>query len=309
MNILITGGCGFIGSHLAEELHQDHDVTIIDNSVKTISNIQDMDVTFINQDITQLDTLKHCFEDIDIVFHEAAMSNVQQSIADSERTYCVNARGTLNVLESARDSNVKKVICASSAAVYGNEPTLPKTENMLSHPESPYAMSKLDGEYYCDQFYKIYGLKTISLRYFNVYGPRQNVQSDYAAVIPIFINKIQSNNQVTIYGDGTQTRDFVYVKDVVQANKIAMYKDITGTFNVASGIQTSINDLYNKISALINPEHDNVLYADQKRGDIKHSYADISSISKNGYKTQYGIESGLLQTINWYIKNNSNVGL
>lgn len=301
MKILITGGCGFIGSNLAEELSKKHDVVILDDlSTGRIENIEDIDVEFIDGSVTDLEILKDICRDVDFIFHQAAISSVQRSIDDPLSTNEVNIKGTLNVLIAARDSNVKKVICASSSSIYGNTPYFPLREDMKPDPRSPYAVTKLTGEYYCKIFNEIHGLETVSLRYFNVYGPRQDPSSDYAAVIPKFINRLLNNKPPIIYGDGEQTRDFVYVQDVVQANILAMESDALGVLNVASGEQITINGLADIIMGIAG-KHFDCIHDEPVEGDVRHSIGDASKMIEFGFVPEYSMEDGLKNTMEWYM--------
>lgn len=300
MKILITGGCGFIGSNLAEELSKEHDVVILDDlSTGRIENIEDIDVEFIDGSVTDLEILKNICRDVDFIFHLAAISSVQRSIEDPLRTNKVNIIGTLNILIAARDSNVKKVICASSSSIYGNTPHFPLKENMKPDPRSPYAVTKLTGEYYCNIFNEMYGLETVSLRYFNVYGPKQDPSSDYAAVIPKFITRLFNNKPPIIYGDGEQTRDFVYVQDVVQANILAMETDASGVLNIASGKQITINGLADIIMG-ITGKHFDCIHDSPVEGDVRHSIGDASKMIEFGFVPEYSMEDGLKNTMKWY---------
>ncbi|RZN44084.1 MAG: SDR family oxidoreductase [Methanosarcinales archaeon] len=301
MKILITGGAGFIGSNLAEELLEKHEVVIIDDlSTGRADNIKNLDVELVRGSVTDQDLLKENFRGVDYVFHQAALPSVQRSVEDPVLANEVNICGTLNVLVAARDAGVAKVMYASSSAAYGDMPELPKREDMTPDPKSPYAVAKLTGEYYCGVFNEIYGLKTVALRYFNVYGPRQDPASDYAAVIPNFVNRILEGKAPTIYGDGEQTRDFTFVRDVVQANVRAMESDATGVFNVAAGTRISINDLAGMIMGLIGNQMDCVHEA-PRAGDVRDSLGDISKAYAGfGYVPRYGMEDGLKETITWF---------
>ncbi len=303
MKYIVTGGTGFIGSHLAESLFlQGHDVCIIDDlssgKIENISHIlEKKKVSFIKGSITDMEFLQEQFSGADGVFHQAAFVSVPKSIEDPLLNHTVNITGTLNVLLAARDAGVGKVVYASSAAVYGNLPDLPKREETKVDPQSPYAVAKLTGEYYCSLFTSLYGLKTVCLRYFNVYGPRQDPHSDYAAVIPKFIHRVKKGEPPVIFGDGEQTRDFVFVKDVVQANMKAMQKDVIGVFNVASGTQTSINELASILGDLFSSKH-KLLLSPERLGEVKHSVADISHIKELlGFQPEYSLEKGLEITI------------
>ena len=305
MKVVVTGGCGFIGSNIAEELIKKHYVVVIDDlSTGRIENIQSLqdkeNFEFVRGNITDLGLLKQIFEDVDCIFHQAAIPSVQRSVENPLDTNEANIKGTLNVLIAARDCGVKKVVYASSSSVYGDTPELPKKENMRPNPQSPYAVSKLTGEYYCKVFSDIYGIKTICLRYFNVYGPKQNPASEYAAVIPRFINRVLNNQPPIIFGDGNQTRDFTFVKDVVKANILAMEKNVEGVFNIAYGQQISINELANKIMEIVGVKL-NPVYDKPRPGDIRNSLADISlAKQKLGYMPEYSLEKGLEVTIRWF---------
>lgn len=296
--VVITGGAGFIGSHLAEELAENNEVTVIDNLYTgKLDNIRHLlneeKIFFKKGDIRDLDFLKDVFQGVDYVFHQAAIVSVPYSIENPVLANEVNVNGTLNVLIAANECNVKKVVYASSCAVYGDNHSLPLKEDMFPMPSSPYAVSKLAGEYYCQIFTQIYNLPTAILRYFNVYGPRQDASSQYAAVIPKFIARIMENKPPVIYGDGKQTRDFIYVKDVVRANIIAVEGNATGIFNIASGKQTSINELANLIMEITNKKF-SPIYDKPRKGDIKHSVADISKAKKEiNFWVEYSLEKGL----------------
>ncbi|MEA1864989.1 MAG: SDR family oxidoreductase [Euryarchaeota archaeon] len=303
MKIVITGGSGFIGSNLAEELAKKHEVVIIDDlSTGRVENVKDLDLELVRGSITDPELLKENFRGVDYVFHQAALPSVQRSIEDPVLANEVNICGTLNVLVAARGAGVKKVIYASSSAVYGDMPELPKRENMKPDPKSPYAVAKLAGEYYCKVFNEIYGLKTVALRYFNVYGPRQDPSSDYAAVIPKFVNRIMAGKGPIIYGDGEQTRDFTFVRDVVQANVLAMESDATGVFNVATGTRISINDLAGMVMEIIG-NRVGCVYEEPRAGDVLDSLGDISRVHAGfGYVPRYGMEEGLKETIGWFMR-------
>jgi UDP-glucose 4-epimerase len=306
--IVVTGGAGFIGSNLARYLsNQKNQVVILDNlSTGHLENIQDLiaveKVEFINGSITELNILQDVFKGFDYVFHEAALPSVPRSIKEPLLTNQVNIDGTLNVLVAAKETGVKKVIYASSSSVYGDTPTLPKNESMTPNPLSPYAVSKLVGEYYCQVFTRVYGLPTITLRYFNVYGPHQDPASEYAAVIPRFITRLLDHQNIIIFGDGQQTRDFTFVADVVRANILAAENRISGVFNAAGGKRITLNDLAQMIMMLCKNTVD-IVYEDVRPGDIKHSLADISKANKGfDYLPKYDINEGLKETIKWFQK-------
>jgi len=298
--VVITGGAGFIGANLAKELSANNSVTIIDNlSTGKKENIADLPqgkVEFVEGSIGDLSLLKRLFRNVDFVFHQAAISSVHKSIENPLATNEANVTGTLNVLLAARDSGVKKVIYASSAAVYGNTPTLPQREKMMSNPQSPYAVTKLVGEYYCQAFQTVYGLPTVSLRYFNVYGPKQDPNSEYSAVIPKFIKRLSEEKPLIIFGDGEQTRDFVFVTDVVLANILAAESDSTGVFNVGQGRSITINELAKLIIRIMNKDA-GVIYKEARVGDVRYSLADISKARLFDYQPQYDLEQGLREMI------------
>jgi UDP-glucose 4-epimerase len=298
--VVITGGAGFIGANLTEELAANNNVMITDNlSVGKKENVTDLlreNVKFVEGSIGDLSLLKRLFRNIDFVFHLAAISSVPRSIENPLATNETNVTGTLNVLLAARDSGVKKVIYASSTAVYGDTLTLPQREEMMPNPQSPYATTKLVGEYYCQVFQAVYGLPTVSLRYFNVYGPKQDPDSDYAAVIPRFIKTVSEGKPLIIFGDGEQTRDFVFVSDVVQANILAAESDVTGVFNIGQGQRVTISELARQVIHIMNKDV-GIIHQDPRVGDIRHSLADISKARLFGYEPQYDLQRGLRETI------------
>jgi UDP-glucose 4-epimerase len=306
MRYIVTGGAGFIGSHLCEALAgAGHEVAIIDDLSSGKKEfitplLEQKKVTFYQDTISDFAFLAETFRGADGVFHQAAMVSVPKSIMHPLANHDINLTGTLNVLLAARDAGVKKVVYASSAAVYGNIPDQPKREGMIPDPLSPYALAKVGGEYYCRLFSSLYGLPTVALRYFNVYGPRQDPHSDYAAVIPKFITHLAAGEQPLIYGDGDQTRDFVYVKDVVQANMKAMESQAVGTYNVGCGEETSVNNLAETMIALFGssliPKH-----TEERPGEVKHSVADITRAKKDfGYSPECNLERGLAETLQYY---------
>jgi len=305
--VVITGGAGFIGSNLARELASGNRVVVVDDlSTGNLVNIQDLidskDIEFIQGSITDLGLLQETFKDVDYVFHQAAIPSVPRSVKDPITSNYANVNGTLNVLVAAKEDNVKKVVYASSSSVYGDTPTLPKKEDMKPCPLSPYAVGKLTGEYYCQVFDDVYGLPAVSLRYFNVYGPRQDPLSEYAAVIPKFITCILNEESPVIFGDGEQTRDFTFIKDVVQANILAAESDATGVFNTACGKRISINDLVHSIRVITGKNVDSV-YDDPRPGDILHSLADITKAKEQfRFDPKFTMEKGLEETVKWFQK-------
>jgi len=300
--VVVTGGAGFIGSHLAEALVQcGYKVVIIDDlSTGKKANIEHLlrggGIQFYKGSITDLPLLQRLFQGVEYVFHQAALSSVPRSVANPQASHEVNASGTLNVLLAARDNSVKKVIYASSSSAYGDTPTLPKREDMPSNPQSPYAVAKLAGEYYCQVFHRIYEMPVACLRYFNVYGPRQDPGSQYAAVIPKFISRVAAGNPPIIFGDGEQTRDFTFVGDVVKANLLAAESEVTGIFNIGSGQRISIKEMAQLIIQLMGGTMQ-PSYEAMRAGDVTHSLADISRAAEFGYKPECGLEEGLRQTI------------
>jgi len=276
---LVTGGAGFIGSHIVERLLNDgHEVIVLDDlSTGHRSNLADHEaLTFVEGDISNYDTVKECMQGVDWVFHKAAVASVPKTVNDPIGSSLVNYHGTLHLLEAARQNKVERFVFASSAALYGDEPTLPKVETMCPVTLSPYAVDKLASEYACGMYTKLYGLETVCLRYFNVYGPRQDPSSPYSGVISIFTNKLKNNEIPTIFGDGEQTRDFVYVKDVVEANMKAATSEIGAGqfFNIATGNKITLNELLKILSKIYDIDF-NVNYGEPRMGDIKESYARI----------------------------------
>jgi len=299
---IVTGGAGFIGSHLAEELaRRGYHVIILDDiSTGKIENIELLlekgTVEFIQGTVTDLSLLQKLFQGVDYAFHQAAIPSVPCSIENPQASHEVNATGTLNVLLAARDNGVKKVIYASSSSVYGDTPALPKKEEMMPAPQSPYAVGKLAGEYYCRVFQEVYGLPTVCLRYFNIYGPRQDPNSQYAAVIPRFIKIFTEKNPPIIFGDGEQTRDFTFIKDAVEANIQAAESNATGIFNIGRGESISINQLAGLTIKLVGNSVAPI-HIEPRPGDVRHSLADISKARNFGYNPRYSLEEGLKETI------------
>jgi len=303
MKYLVTGGAGFIGSHIVEALFkQEHEIIILDNLFSgNIENIQPFlqkkNVEFVKGSITDLPLLRKTFKGVDGIFHEAAIASVHQSVLNPLNTHDVNSTGTLHVLLAAEECGVKKVILASSAAIYGDHPLLPKREDMIPMPLSPYAVSKLTGEYYCSVFSQLYSIQTVSLRYFNVFGPRQDPSSEYSGVISKFIAQVKQNKPITIFGNGEQSRDFVFVSDVVSANISAMESGVQGVFNIGCGEQTSLNELADLVKNIAGNDVP-ILYEPPRDGDIKKSFADISRAREMlGYEPEYSVREGLERTV------------
>ncbi len=296
----ITGGAGFIGSNLAEALADGNEVVVVDDlSAGRKENLAGQNVDLVEGSILDLDLLKEAFEGCACVFHEAAIASVQRSVEDPIFTSRVGVEGTLNVLVAARDAGAEKVIFASSAAVYGDTPALPKREDMRPEPKSPYAAGKLAGEGFCIAFNEVYGMRNVVLRYFNVYGPRQDPNSEYAAVIPKFVSAYLAGDAPLIFGDGEQTRDFVYVKDVVRANILASKGCVPGVYNIASGTRTSLNELSRLVKEITGSKVE-AAYSKARAGDIRDSVADIGLAEEIGYSPSYTMEEGLRDAIRWY---------
>ncbi|MEA2062549.1 MAG: NAD-dependent epimerase/dehydratase family protein [Gemmatimonadota bacterium] len=299
MRVLVTGGAGFIGSHFVEHFHKDHEVVVVDN-LRTgyHENLQGLNHEFHQVSVAQSGPIRPLFEGVGLVVHLAALVSVPESMDSPGECIRINTLGTLNVLEAARAAGVKKVVFASSSAVYGDNPAMPKLESMLPEPMSPYAVTKLDGEYYMKIYRDQWGLQSCSLRFFNVFGPRQDPGSQYAAAIPIFISRALKGMDLVIYGDGSQVRDFVFVKDVVQACLLAAEKG-EGTYNVASGSHITVQRLAEMIVELTGSPS-KIIHAPERPGDIHTSYADISHLSSLGYQPTGDLRSNLLETIAFF---------
>lgn len=306
---VVTGGAGFIGSHLCRALlKQGRRVRVVDNfSTGSSENLAELleqhpdQCEVHRQDIRQLEELQTAFEGAATVFHQAALTSVQQSVEDPLECNSVNAEGTLKVLLAARDAGVDKVIVATSTAVYGNSEVLPKHEEMTPEPVSPYAVTKYMGEVYGRVFSEIYQLPTLALRYFNVFGPNQDPNSEYAAVIPRFITRALSGNDPIIFGDGEQSRDFIFVEDVVAANLKAAQSDVHGkVLNVASGRQLTLNQLVEVLSDIVGrkltPE-----YQSARAAEVRHSVADVSlACELIGFESETSLAEGLRRTVRWF---------
>ncbi|MFW6160261.1 MAG: SDR family oxidoreductase [Acidobacteriota bacterium] len=310
MKCLVTGGAGFIGSHLVESLLvKNHIVRVVDNFItgrmENILSFRDQ-VEFIDGDIRDFSLCRKIMEGIDWVFHQAALPSVPRSVKDPLLTNEINITGTLNLLLSARDGGVKKFVFASSSSVYGDNTQLPKKEEVVGKPLSPYAVSKRVGEFYCQVFSELYELQTVSLRYFNIFGPRQDPASQYAAVIPNFISRMLQGKNPIIFGEGKQSRDFTFVENVVEANLLAAQaNNVSGRiFNIACGKRTTILELTKKINYFL---HLNIppLFEAPRPGDVKHSFADISQAEFYlKYKPGITFDQGLEKTILWYKQRN-----
>jgi len=313
-NYLVTGGAGFIGSHLAERLvNEGHAVRVIDNlSTGSISNMKDFieKIEFLNCDIKNLEDCMYACTNIDIVFHQAALGSVPRSVDDPIASNKANVDGTLNMLWAAKKRRIKKFIFASSSSVYGDNPILPKDERMECLPVSPYAGSKLACEHYLRIFYKVYGLDTVSLRYFNVFGPRQNEKGAYACAIPSFIKNVLENKNPTVFGNGEQSRDFCYVENVVNANIFAANTEnkLEGNaINIACGERTSLNAILIKLEDMLD-KRIIAMYKDKRPGDVKDTLADIRMAKEIvGYEPSLLFDEGLKKTVEWYKVKKSNL--
>ena len=300
-NVLVTGGAGFIGSHLVEALAEKHKVTVLDNlstgKKDNLAAVKDK-ITFIKGDISDAKLLKKAVAGQQYVFHLAAIASVPFSIKQPLETHEVNTTGTLKVLLAARAAKVKRVIYSSSAAVYGDEPSLPKKEISPLKPLTPYALTKLTGEQYTLMFSKLYDMETIALRYFNVFGPRQDPNSQYSGVITKFTTSLKRNQAPTIYGDGMQTRDFIFVSDIVQANLKAMTAPVAGkVFNIATGVQVSVKEMLAHLNEILKTKI-SAKYVPRQPGDILHSVADISEAKKQlKFSPNVTFHEGLVQTV------------
>jgi len=313
---LITGIAGFIGSSLARELVQrGEQVRGVDNfSTGKRENLAQIlgQVEFHEADLLDLDAMKSACAGVDYVLHQAAIPSVPKSVLDPIGSHRANVDGTLNVLVAARDARVKRVIYAASSSVYGDTPTLPKHERMTPGPISPYAVAKLASEHYMTSFYRCYGLETVALRYFNIFGPRQDPSSPYSGVIAKFITQMLAGRQPTIFGDGEQSRDFTYIDNAVEANLLACKgpaQQVAGkVFNVATGRRVTLNETFKFLQTLTS-HSGSPIYGAERSGDIKHSLADISAAEEHlGYKPTVNVEDGLRHTVAWYRSQGHAVG-
>ncbi len=303
---LVTGGAGFIGSHLAERLADlGHEVRVLDNFTtgrhQNIAHLAGR-IEVVEGDIRDEATAARAVAGMDTVFHLAALASVPRSVDDPIASNDVNVMGSLNMLVASRDAGVRRFIYSSSSSVYGDTPELPKREEMPARPMSPYAVAKLAGEYYTRTFHGLYGLETVCLRYFNVFGPRQDPGSQYAAVVPIFASRLIEGRAPIIYGDGEQSRDFTYVSSVVDANILASERPgVEGNmFNIARGDTITVNELYRRLQELIGTSID-AIYEDERPGDVKHSFADISRArSELGFSPVVGLDEGIELTVEWF---------
>lgn len=304
MRVLVTGGAGFIGSHIVEHFQGKADVVVLDNLRSGHkSNLNGFNVEFIEGSILDRAAVKKAVKGVDYVFHLAAMISVPESMQKPIECVELNAQGTLIVLEEAAAAGAKKLCFSTSAAIYGDNPVVPKIETMYPEPKSPYAITKLDGEYYCGMFTSEKKLQTACMRYFNVFGPRQDPKSAYAAAVPIFTSKAVKNESITVYGDGEQTRDFIYVKDIVAANVFMAMNDFTGVYNVAYGKRITINDLVKMIKDITGSSSE-IDYREVRAGDVKHSMASIEKLLSTGFKPTSDFRTGLAATIEFFKNKN-----
>ena len=304
---LVTGGAGFIGSHIAQALvEQGARVRIIDNlSTGYEANLNEIggDIDFINGSIADADALKPALQDVELVFHEAAIPSVPKSVRQPRETHDASVNGTFSLLLAARDAKVRRLVYAASSSVYGDQRESPKHESMRPDPLSPYAVAKLVGEYYCQVFTRTYGLETVCLRYFNVFGPRQDPGSQYSGVISRFILALETGERPVIYGDGEQTRDFTYVANAVDANlRAAEAPGASGrVFNIANGASVSINEVLETLKRLTGRTEVSAAYMEPRVGDVRDSLADLSAASSVlGYAPRVGLEEGLRLTLDWW---------
>ena len=304
---LVTGGAGFIGSHIASALvSSGARVRIIDDmSTGYRDNLDEIegDIDFVQGSLVDEIPLRRALEDVELVFHEAALPSVPRSVENPRQTHIACVDSTFSLLLASREKGVRRIIYAGSSSAYGDQPTLPKSEDMLPDPLSPYAVAKLVGEYYCQVFTRVYGLETISLRYFNVFGPRQDPTSQYSGVVSRFISDLLSNSKPVIYGDGEQSRDFTYVANVVEANVRAAEtnKGIGQVINIANGQRVTLNELFNELKTLTGKTDVQAEYHEPRAGDVRHSLADISRAQEFlNFEPRVGLSEGLNLTIEWW---------
>ncbi len=304
---LVTGGAGFIGSHIASGLiRSGARVRIIDDlSTGYRENVEEIggDVDFVEASLADETALRKVLEDVELVFHEAAIPSVPRSVENPRQTHIASVDSTFSLLLASRDRRVRRLVYAASSSAYGDQPTLPKVETMLPDPLSPYAVAKLVGEYYCQVFTRVYGLETVSLRYFNVFGPRQDPSSQYSGVISRFISALLSDQQPVIYGDGEQSRDFTYIDNVVAANLKAAEttKGIGQVINIANGERVTLNQLLDHLKKLTGRNEVQVDYQDTRRGDVRDSLADIARAREFlDFAPQVDLQTGLKLTMDWW---------
>jgi len=311
MKCLVTGGGGFIGSHLSSFLEARGDeVIVLDNfSTGKRENLQGLEVRLIEGDIRDFSCLTEAVQGVDTVFHQAALCSVARSVEDPRSTHEVNTSGTLNVFEASRRAGVRRVVFASSSSVYGDSATLPKEETMPTAPLSPYAISKLVGEHYAAMYWRLFGLETVGLRYFNVFGPQQDPDSEYAAVIPKFLHGILNREEVRVHGDGSQSRDFTYVDNVVHANVAAASQavlagDVAGqVLNIACGERWTLLELLNRLESTLHQDA-TIVFGERRVGDVKHSQASIEKARRLlGYSPAVDFDEGIKRTVAWFVES------
>jgi UDP-glucose 4-epimerase len=301
MRVLVTGGAGFIGSHIVEHFQGSAEVRVLDNLRSGFTrNLTAFAHEFVHASICDREAVRAAMQGVDFVLHLAAMISVPESMQKPVECNELNTTGTLIVLEEAARAKVKKLVFSSSAAIYGNNPLTPKIESMVPEPKSPYAITKLDGEYYCKMFADEGRLQTACLRYFNVFGPRQNPKSQYAAAVPIFIERALKHEPITIYGDGGQTRDFVYVKEIAAANAFFATRSAeTGVFNVGYGRRIAIKDLAGMICRMVESRSE-IQHVPERAGDVKHSLAAVEKLRAAGFEPAGDFEEALAATIGFF---------
>lgn len=305
--VVVTGGAGFIGSHIASALSAGGArVRVLDDlSTGHRENLDEIggDVDFIQGSVADENVLKKALDGAEVVFHEAAIPSVPRSVAEPTQTHIASVDGTFSLLLAARDHKVRRVVYAASSSAYGDQPTLPKVENMAPDPLSPYAVAKLVGEYYCQVFTRVYGLETVSLRYFNVFGPRQDPGSQYSGVVSRFISALFSGERPVIYGDGEQSRDFTYIENVVGANLSAANAPgaVGKVINVANGARVTLNELLAELKDLTGKQDVTAEYLEPRVGDVRHSLADITMARELlAYESKVDLREGLKRTIDWW---------
>jgi nucleoside-diphosphate-sugar epimerase len=310
---LVTGGAGFIGSHIASALiAEGARIRILDDlSTGHRENLDEIGggIDFIQGSVADEELLNKALEGVELVFHEAAIPSVPRSVEEPRQTHIASVDGTFSLLVAARDQKVRRIVYAASSSAYGDQPTLPKSEQMLPDPLSPYAVAKLVGEYYCQVFTRVYGLETVSLRYFNVFGPRQDPGSQYSGVVSRFISALLSNERPVIYGDGEQSRDFTYIENVVFANlSAAEAPNAAGkVINVANGERITLNQLLSELKDLTGKQDVTAEYLEPRIGDVRHSLADISLARQLlGYESKVDLREGLQRTIDWWTSSRFN---
>lgn len=308
---LVTGGAGFIGSHIATRLIRDgHSVRVLDNlSTGSRKNLEAIagQVEFLEGDLTDMARVAQAVEGVDVIFHQAALASVPRSVERPLDTHAACVTGTLNLLDAARKARVRRVVYAGSSSAYGNQPVMPKHEGQVPEVLSPYAAAKMAGELYCQAFATTYGLETVRIRYFNVFGPRQDPNSPYSAVIPLFISALLAGKRPKIFGDGEQSRDFTYIDNVVEGNLWASEAaGVSGkVYNVACGGSINLLDLLKELSQLLGKPFDPE-FAPPRTGDVKHSWADISAAERDlGYKVLVDLKEGLRRTVEYYVSTHA----